>query len=63
MLEQLTGKPALVVRLADENERPFRVRLGPLQGEKEAGRLQALIATANHGVPEFFYGEPPETLN
>ncbi len=62
-LERLTGKPALVVRLADEQKHPFRVRLGPLQGEKEADRLQALIATANHGVPEFFYDEPPETAN
>ena len=62
-LEKLTGKRAQVVRLANENERPFRVRMGPLQGEKEANRLQALIATADHGVPEFFYGAPAEVSN
>ena len=57
-LERLTGKPAEVVRIDDEA--PFRVRLGPLNGEREAQRLQALIATADHGVPEYYYGEPLE---
>ncbi len=57
-LERLTGKPARVVRI--EEEPPFRVRLGPLNGEREAQRLQALIATADHGVPEYYYGEPVE---
>ena len=54
-LERLTGKPARVVRTGDRN--PYRVRLGPLGGEREAERLQALIAMADHGVPEIFYGE------
>lgn len=54
-LEQLTGKPARVVRTDDET--PYRVRLGPLDGEREAERLQALIAMADHGVPEIYYGE------
>ncbi len=54
-LERLTGKPAQVVRTDDEP--PFRVRLGPLEGEREAQRLQALIAMADHGVPEIHYGE------
>ena len=57
-LEQLTGKPARVVRTGDRT--PYRVRLGPLDGEREAARLAALIAVADHGVPEFFYGEDPD---
>ncbi len=56
-LERLTGKPALVVRTDDDL--PYRVRLGPLGGELEAERLQALIATADYGVPEIYYSEPP----
>ena len=55
-LQQLTGKPAHVVQTDDDFL--YRVRLGPLDGEQEAKRLQALIATADHGVPEFYYGEP-----
>ena len=55
-LERLTGKPARVVRTDDDT--PYRVRLGPLNGEREAERLQALIATADYGVPEIYYGEP-----
>ena len=35
------------------------MRLGPLNTEREAERLQALIATADYGVPEIYYGEPP----
>ena len=54
-LEQLTGKPARVVRTGDA--RPYRVRLGPLDGEREAKRLAALMVVADHGVPEFYYGE------
>ena len=54
-LERLTGKPARVVRTAHRT--PYRVRLGPLEGEREAERLQALIALADHGVPEIYYGE------
>ncbi len=54
-LERLTGKPARVVRTGDKT--PYRVRLGPLDGEREAERLQALIAMADHGVPEIYYGE------
>ncbi len=63
VLERLTGKPAQVVRLADQKKSPYRVRLGPLRGEREADRLRALIATADHGVPEFFYGAPPDAPN
>ena len=60
-LEQLTSKPARVVR-TDDNVF-YRVRLGPLNGEREAQRLRALIATADHGVAELQYVEPPdETL-
>ena len=58
-LERLTGKPARVVRTDDEP--PYRVRLGPLDGEREAERLQALIAMADHGVPEIYYGETQQT--
>ena len=54
-LERLTGKPVRVVRTDDDD--PYRVRLGPLDGEQEAKRLQALIAMADHGVPEIYYGE------
>ena len=55
VLERLTGRPARVVRT--DAEIPYRVRLGPLDGEWEAERLQALIAMADHGVPEIYYGE------
>ena len=54
-LERLTGKAARVVRTDDDDL--YRVRLGPLDGEREAERLQALIVMADYGVPEIHYGE------
>ena len=55
-LERLTGKLAQIVQTGDDPH--YRVRLGPLNGEREAKRLQALIATADHGVLEYHYEEP-----
>lgn len=55
-LERLTGKPAQVVHTGDDV--PYWVRLGPLNGEREAERLRALLATADHGVLELYYEEP-----
>lgn len=48
-LAQLTGVPAYVVRMPDDQL--FRVRLGPVAGRGEAMRLQDLIVSANHTRP------------
>lgn len=48
-LRELTGKPAQVVRTAEDPA--YRVQLGPLDGEQEAKRLQALLTAADYGVP------------
>lgn len=48
-LAQLTGTPAYVVRVS--NDQLFRVRLGPVGGRPEALRLQAMIVAANYGEP------------
>lgn len=48
-LHKLTGKPAKVVQTSEDP--PYRVHLGPLDGEQEAKRLQALLIAADYGVP------------
>lgn len=51
-LQRLTGESAYVIRMAEDP--PYRVRLGPVVGEREAKRLQALITSANYGRPMIF---------
>ena len=46
-LMDLTGHPAFVVKVDDDDL--YRVRLGPLPDRGEALRVQALIAAANFG--------------
>jgi rare lipoprotein A len=48
-LAALTGARTYVVQVA--NDRLYRVRVGPVNGEAEAQRLRAMIVSANHGEP------------
>ena len=48
-VQRITGESGYVVRMSQDP--PYRVRLGPVRGEKEAKRLQALISAANFGQP------------
>lgn len=51
-LRELTGKPAKVVQTSEDP--PYQVHLGPLDGEQEAKRLQALLTAADYGVPAIY---------
>ena len=51
-VQRITGTNAYVVRMSQDP--PYRVRVGPVRGEQEAKRLQALIASANFGQPIIF---------